>query len=57
MPYGIYDLANDEGWVSVGDTSDTAAFAVETIRRWWRPMGKLRFPTATKLLITAGAGG
>jgi hypothetical protein len=57
VPYGVYDLANDEGWVSVGDTADTAAFAVESIRRWWNTMGRPRFPTATKLLITADAGG
>ena len=47
IPYGIYDLANDEGWVSVGDTADTAEFAVESIRRWWRNMGAERFPKAT----------
>ena len=57
VPYGVYDLANDEGWVSVGDTADTAAFAVEAIRRWWYSMGQPRFPEATKLLITADAGG
>jgi hypothetical protein len=57
VPYGVYDLANDEGWVSVGDTADTAAFAVEAIRRWWNTMGRPRFPGATKLLITADAGG
>jgi hypothetical protein len=57
IPYGIYDLANDEGWVSVGDTADTAEFAVESIRRWWRNMGQERFPKATRLLITADAGG
>ena len=57
VPYGVYDLANDEGWVSVGDTADTASFAVEAIRRWWYSMGKPRFPDATKLLITADAGG
>ena len=57
VPYGVYDLANDEGWVSVGDTADTATFAVESIRRWWNTMGRLRFPDATKLLITADAGG
>ena len=56
IPYGIYDVANNEGWVSVGDTADTAAFAVESIRRWWDAMGKHRFPGATKLLITADAG-
>ena len=57
VPYGVYDLANDEGWVSVGDTADTASFAVEAIRRWWYSMGRPRFPDATKLLITADAGG
>ena len=57
IPYGIYDVANNEGWVSVGDTADTAAFAVESIRRWWGAMGKHRFPNATKLLVTADAGG
>ena len=57
IPYGIYDLANDEGWVSVGDTADTAEFAVESIRRWWRNMGAERFPKAKRLLITADAGG
>ena len=57
VPYGVYDLANDEGWVSVGDSADTAPFAVEAIRRWWRSMGQPRFPGATKLLITADAGG
>jgi hypothetical protein len=57
VPYGVYDLANDEGWVSVGDTADTASFAVEAIRRWWSTMGRPRFPDATELLITADAGG
>ena len=57
IPYGIYDTVNDEGWVSVGDTADTAEFAVESIRRWWRQMGSARFPGATRLLITADAGG
>ncbi len=57
VPYGVYDLANDEGWVSVGDTADTASFAVEAIRRWWYSMGEPRFPAATQLLITADAGG
>ena len=57
VPYGVYDLANDEGWVSVGERADTAEFAVETIRRWWRSMGKPRFEQATRLLITADAGG
>jgi hypothetical protein len=57
VPYGVYDLANDEGWVSVGDTADTSTFAVEAIRRWWHQMGSQRFPDATRLLITADAGG
>jgi len=57
IPYGIYDLSNDEGWVSVGDTADTAEFAVASIRRWWHNMGAERFPSATRLLITADAGG
>ena len=57
IPYGIYDIGNNEGWVSVGDTADTAEFAVESIRRWWNTMGKERFPDATRLLITADAGG
>ena len=57
IPYGIYDVANDEGWVNVGDTADTAEFAVESIRRWWHQMGRDRFPGAQRLLITADAGG
>jgi transposase len=57
IPYGVYDTVNNEGWVSVGDTADTAEFAVEAIRRWWNTMGTQRFPTATRLLITADAGG
>jgi transposase len=56
-PYGVYDIANDEGGVSVGDGADTATFAVESIRRWWTHMGRPRFPAATRLLITADAGG
>ena len=57
VPYGVYDPANDEAWVSVGDSADTAEFAVESIRRWWNQMGKTRFPNATRLMITADAGG
>ena len=57
IPYGIYDVTNDEGWVNVGDTADTAEFAVESIRRWWNQMGHDRFPGAERLLITADAGG
>jgi Rhodopirellula transposase DDE domain len=57
IPYGVYDLGNDEGWVSVGDVADTAEFAVESVRRWWNQMGRARFPEATTLMITADAGG
>ena len=56
-PYGIYDLGRNSGWVSVGMDHDTAEFAVETIRRWWRTMGRPTYPEATRLLITADAGG
>jgi hypothetical protein len=57
IPYGVYDLGADEGWVSVGDDADTAGFAVATIGRWWAQMGRHRYPEATKLLICADAGG
>ena len=57
IPYGIFDETNNEGWVSVGDTADTAEFAVNSIRSWWTNMGRARFPDATRLLITADAGG
>jgi hypothetical protein len=57
IPYGIYDLATDNGWVNVGTDHDTAEFAVESIRRWWRHRGCLDHPRATRLLITADAGG
>jgi hypothetical protein len=57
IPYGVYDIANDEGWVSVGDSADTAEFAVESIRRWWTTLGQARFGDATRLVITADAGG
>ena len=56
-PYGVYDLMKNEGWVNVGISADTAQFAVESIRRWWRHMGKKRYPHATELLITADSGG
>jgi transposase len=56
-PYGIYDLGHNTGWVSVGVDHDTAEFAVETIRRWWRSMGLPLYPDAKRLLITADAGG
>ncbi|HEX3553382.1 MAG TPA: ISAzo13 family transposase [Thermoanaerobaculia bacterium] len=57
IPYGVYDLANNKGWVSVGTDHDTSSFAVETIRRWWRSMGLEVFPKARRLLITAHGGG
>lgn len=56
-PYGVYDLAHNIGWVSVGTDHDTATFAVETIRRWWTSMGHPLYPDARHLLITADAGG
>ncbi len=57
IPYGIYDLANDEGWVNVGVDHDTAQFAVASIRSWWQQLGSQRFPAATTLTITADCGG
>jgi len=57
IPYGVYDLASNEGWVSVGIDHDTAQFAAASIRRWWQEMGAGRFPRATKLMITADGGG
>jgi hypothetical protein len=57
IPYGVYDLGRNLGWVSVGMTSDTASFAVATIRRWWRRMGKPLYPRARSLLVTADSGG
>jgi hypothetical protein len=57
IPYGVYDLTANAGWVSVGTDHDTADFAVETIRRWWRKMGRSLYPQATELLITADGGG
>ena len=57
IPYGVYDLTRDAGWVSVGVDHDTAAFAVETLRRWWWRMGCVSYPAARRLLITADGGG
>ena len=57
IPYGVYDVAADEGWVSVGADHDTAAFAVATIGRWWDMVGAVAYPKAKRLLITADAGG
>jgi len=57
IPYGVYDLRRNLGWVSVGVTHDTASFAVATIRRWWRYMGRKTYPRGRVLLITADSGG
>ena len=57
IPYGVYDIVNNQGWVNVGINHDTAQFAVNSIRNWWRQMGESRFPRATELLITADGGG
>ena len=57
IPYGVYDLATDEGWVSIGITSDTAQFAVSTIINWWEQLGTHRYPNAQTLTITADSGG
>ena len=57
VPYGVYDLGQNTGWVSVGTDHDTSAFAVESIRRWWNMMGRETYPDARQLLITADSGG
>lgn len=57
IPYGVYDLKHNEGWVSVGIDHDTAQFAANTVLRWWREMGRARFPKASELLIMADGGG
>jgi len=57
VPYGVYDIGGNEGWVNVGDDHDTPAFAVASIARWWERMGRARYPDATRLMITADAGG
>ena len=57
IPYGIYDIGNNSGWVNVGITSDTAEFAVSSIRHWWQYIGSRRYPHSKKLLICADAGG
>ena len=57
IPYGIYDVGRDEGWVSVGISADTAQFAVAAINAWWQSLGKKRYPNATTLTITADCGG
>jgi hypothetical protein len=57
IPYGVYDIGMNEGWMSVGDDHDTAAFAVNAIRRWWQNMGAERYPNTQRLMVTADAGG
>lgn len=57
VPYGVYDIGKNAGWVNVGISSDTAEFAVESIRQWWRKMGRRKYSAAKSLLITADSGG
>jgi hypothetical protein len=57
IPYGVYDIADDSAWVSVGVDHDTSVFAVATIGQWWEQMGKIKYPNATRLFITADGGG
>ena len=57
IPYGVFDVGANEGWMSVGDDHDTAAFAVNALRRWWQAMGAERYPKAKRLMVTADAGG
>jgi transposase len=57
IPYGVYDIGDNKGWINIGVTSDTAEFAVASIKKWWKTMGNKRYPKAKKLLICADAGG
>lgn len=57
IPYGIYDISANKGWVNLGFDHDTEQFAVESIRRWWKEMGKPLYPNAKELMITADGGG
>jgi Rhodopirellula transposase DDE domain len=57
IPYGVYDIASNQGWVNVGIDHDTAQFAVNSIRSWWQHLGRQRYPHATRLQITADCGG
>ncbi len=57
IPYGVYDLTNNKGWINVGINHDTAEFSVESIRRWWKLMGKILYPDAKKIFITSDCGG
>jgi Rhodopirellula transposase DDE domain len=56
IPYGVYDLADDSAWVSVGVDHDTSVFATATITKWWEKMGRAKYPNATQLLIAADGG-
>jgi len=56
-PYGVYDIAANTGWINLGVDHDTAAFAGESMRRWWRELGQARYTTAKRILITADCGG
>ena len=57
VPYGVYDVGDNKGWVSVGMDHDTSAFAVNAIRRWWQTMGLTKYPDCNRLMITADGGG
>jgi hypothetical protein len=57
IPYGVYDIINDDGGVNIGVNHHTAEFAVNSIRVWWNEMGRKRFPDAKRLLVTADSGG
>ena len=57
IPYGVYDIGQNQGWVSVGIDHDTAQFSVQSISAWWNQMGRPTYPQATEVLITADAGG
>ena len=57
VPYGVYHIRNNTGWVSVGNNHDTASFAVNAIRKWWSTVGKQRYPNAKRLLVNADGGG
>ena len=57
IPYGVYDIGRNQGWVQVGSDHDTASFAVQSIRSWWQGMGRHCYPQAKELLINADAGG
>ncbi|EQD75667.1 Transposase, Rhodopirellula-type, partial [mine drainage metagenome] len=57
IPYGMYDIKANEGWVNIGNDHDTAEFAVESIRKWWKLLEKKRYPDAERLMIAADGGG